>query len=158
MRSLKIALILMLVALSVGSFAHRAEATGPAQSDLAYRTYLPFVAVSTSAAKTHDTLTGIVWDDANGNGIQDPGENGLAGIAVALTATPLTNNDDPTSSMFAIRTDAQGAFQFKLYAGYSYTIQVLADAASYTPTTPTQRSFQTPTSFAPQFAFGLKPR
>ncbi|MFN8485119.1 MAG: SdrD B-like domain-containing protein [Anaerolineae bacterium] len=156
MRSLKIALILLIVALAVGALAHRAEATGPAQADLAFRTYLPLVTVSADALPPRDTLTGVVWQDADGNGSQEAGESGLAGVPVVLTAAPLSG--DPTSSQFAIRTDAHGAFQFKLYPGYRYAVQVMADAARYTPTTPTEYTFQTPTPAAPQFAFGLKPR
>ncbi|MFN8498006.1 MAG: SdrD B-like domain-containing protein [Anaerolineae bacterium] len=156
MRLVKIALILLLVALTVGTVAGRADATGPSQPDTPYHAYLPLVAVSAPLPQPRDTLTGVVWDDANGNGAQDAGESGLAGIPVALTATPLS--DDPTSSVFAIRTDAQGGFQFKLYPGYTYTLAVMADGARYTTTTPAQYTFQTPTPFAAQYAFGLKPR
>ena len=158
MRTLRIALILLLFSLAVGAFAHQAEATGPTQADLAHRTYLPLVSISADVPQPRDTVTGMVWNDANGNGVQDPGESALAGIPVALTATPIGSSVDPTSSQLALLTDAQGAYHFKVDPGYNYTVQVLADTSHYTATTPAQRTFQTPTTAPLIFAFGLKPR
>ena len=158
MLRLRTALILLLVAFAVGTFARQAETTSAAQPDLTYRAYLPLVAVSAEPSRARDSVTGIVWNDANGNGVQDAGETGLAGIPVALTATPLDSGAAPTSSLLAIRTDAQGAYHFKVFPGYSYTVQVMADTTRYTATTPTQQTFQTPTTSMLAFAFGLKPR
>jgi uncharacterized repeat protein (TIGR01451 family) len=49
-----------------------------------------------------------VWNDANGNGIQDAGETGLPGIAVVLTITY------PNASVVTLRTttDASGNYTF----------------------------------------------
>ena len=158
MLRLRTALILLLVALAVGTFARQAEATGPTQPGLTYRAYLPLVAVSATPPQARDMVMGIVWNDANGNGVQDPDESALAGIPVSLTATHLDSGADPTSSLLAIRTDAHGAYSFKVFPGYSYTVQVMADTTHYTATTPTQQTFQTPSTSALYFAFGLKPR
>ena len=43
-------------------------------------------------------VTGVVFNDANGNGVRDSGENGMAGVAVSNQDTVVT-------------TDASGAFR-----------------------------------------------
>ena len=46
-----------------------------------------------------------VWNDANANGVQDSGESGLAGVAVALAS-------DDGQQNFTTTTDASGAYSF----------------------------------------------
>jgi len=56
----------------------------------------------------------FVWHDANGNGLQDSGEPGIAGVPVALSGAASANTV----------TDANGAYLFTgLYAG-NYTVTV----------------------------------
>ncbi|CAN5674467.1 hypothetical protein BH09PLA1_BH09PLA1_11940 [soil metagenome] len=59
------------------------------------------------------TITGTVFDDANNDGVQDPGENGIAGVPVDLAVF----GGHPTAVNFAtanqnVVTDANGVFTF----------------------------------------------
>ncbi|MBV6523040.1 MAG: hypothetical protein MNPFHGCM_03207 [Gemmatimonadaceae bacterium] len=57
----------------------------------------------------------LVWDDADGNGIQDPGEAGIAGATVTLNG--------PGGTQVAT-TDATGAYSFTSLAGGTYSVTV----------------------------------
>jgi len=62
-----------------------------------------------------------VWDDLNGDGVQDPGEPGLPNLAVSLQG--------PTGTV-TINTDAAGHYYFgglATHAAYTLTINVPAD-------------------------------
>lgn len=63
------------------------------------------------------TIGDRVWEDRNGNGLQDSGEAGIAGVAVQLK--------DATGKVIAsTKTDAAGAYAFKAVAGtYSVAVQ-----------------------------------
>ncbi|MGC4033587.1 MAG: SdrD B-like domain-containing protein [Tepidisphaeraceae bacterium] len=77
------------------------------------------------------TASGVVYDDANGNGARDPGEKGLANVQV--TVTP------PSGPAQVLTTDAYGAWKATSHARGQYSISVaLPGGASYTtPTTTT---------------------
>ena len=62
-------------------------------------------------------LCGFVWQDTNGNGIQDAGEPPIANAVVTYTSP--TNPDGTT-----IGTDASGMFVFEALSGETYTISV----------------------------------
>ena len=64
---------------------------------------------------------GVVWDDVDGNGTRDPGDDGIAGVQIQLVA--------PDDSVAAVTTtDADGTFLFGgLAAGFAYTVRVGAD-------------------------------
>ena len=68
-----------------------------------------------------------VWLDANGNGLQDAGEVGLAGLQVRLTARGadgvLGTADDVIRTT---TTDASGAYRFDTLESGSYRVQVQA--------------------------------
>ncbi|MBN2117197.1 MAG: carboxypeptidase regulatory-like domain-containing protein [Anaerolineales bacterium] len=64
-----------------------------------------------------------VWADTNGNGVQDAGEAGIAGVTVTL----LDSFGNPVPNGTAT-TDASGNYFFKVEAG-AYTVQV--DAANF---------------------------
>lgn len=64
------------------------------------------------------TISGTVWDDVNGNGIQDGGELGLSGFTVTLMPA-----GDVTT------TDGAGNYQFYTETGVTYTVSV--DAGVY---------------------------
>lgn len=55
------------------------------------------------------TISGLVWDDRNGNAVQEPDENGLAGVTVFLDDN---NNGILDSGETVTATDADGAFAF----------------------------------------------
>ncbi|KQQ40375.1 hypothetical protein ASF61_06315 [Duganella sp. Leaf126] len=68
-------------------------------------------------------LGDLVWEDANGNGVQDAGEAGLAGVEVQLKAA----NGDLVATT---TTDASGNYHFDVTAGtYSVTVKAPAGYA-----------------------------
>jgi protocatechuate 3,4-dioxygenase beta subunit len=74
------------------------------------------------------SLGDFVWNDANGNGVQDAGEPGISGVVVTLTGT--------TGSGVAVNasttTNASGAYSFTNLAPGTYSV-----------------SFATPSGYAP---------
>ena len=67
------------------------------------------------------TITGIVFDDANGNGTQDSGEVGLAGVAIKLYRdnSAVAGSNDLVGET---STQHDGTFQFLSLATGSYTV------------------------------------
>ncbi len=86
----------------------------------------------------------FVWADTNGNGIQDAGEPGIAGVVLTLTGPtgqPVTDVDG--NPVTAVTTDGDGAYEFEglpvLPAGQHYTVTIDAAASAtalngYAPT------------------------
>ena len=75
------------------------------------------------------TVSGVVFDDMNGNGIQDSGESGIYGVAISLC--------DISGSFFlaGITTDGEGHYSFGgLRTGLYTLIETLPDG--YAGTTP----------------------
>jgi fimbrial isopeptide formation D2 family protein/uncharacterized repeat protein (TIGR01451 family) len=70
-----------------------------------------------------------VWIDANGNGIQDPGEAGLAGATVTLTGTDYLGN--PVN--LTTTTDSAGDYIFDGLNAGAYTVTV-TPPSGYTQT------------------------
>jgi len=70
------------------------------------------------------TIGNFVWDDLNGNGIQDPGEPGIAGVSVTLVRP----NADGTSQTYQTTTDASGHYTLSAppsgATGYTVTFQI----------------------------------
>jgi cyclophilin family peptidyl-prolyl cis-trans isomerase len=60
-------------------------------------------------AVTTGTITGLVFVDANANGVKDAGEVAVPGVAVNLTGTTSTG----TAANASVSTDAAGAFTFQ---------------------------------------------
>jgi serine-aspartate repeat-containing protein C/D/E len=54
------------------------------------------------------TITGTKFLDANGNGVRDAGETGLAGVTITRTSSI----NDPAGAQLSVVTDAQGNFTF----------------------------------------------
>ena len=77
-----------------------------------------------SACTSH--IGDFVWVDLNGNGIQDAGEPGIAGVPLTLTAA----DGSPTQST---TTSASGAYGFDAACGGTFTLNV-ATPAGYAPT------------------------
>src|SRR5205807_652189 len=76
------------------------------------------------------TIGDLVWQDTNGNGIQDSGEPGIAGVTVKLY--------QGSTLLGTTTTSVNGAYQFSCLAPGSYTVQVdttSAALAGYVPTT-----------------------
>ena len=63
-------------------------------------------------------LRGVVYFDANSNGVIDPGEPGLPGVTITLTGV----NDLGQSINVATTTDANGAYAFGLLRPGTYAI------------------------------------
>ncbi|MEP7345470.1 MAG: SdrD B-like domain-containing protein, partial [Gemmatimonadaceae bacterium] len=69
------------------------------------------------------TIGNFVWDDLNGNGVQDAGEPGLSGVSVVLSGSASANTT----------TDGSGAYAFNNLFSGSYTLTV-ATPSGYSPT------------------------
>jgi uncharacterized repeat protein (TIGR01451 family) len=67
-----------------------------------------------------------VYRDWNGNGVQDPGEEGLPGAVVQLTP--------PSGPVITVTTNASGTYLFNGLVAGNYTVTVISGAAGYTPT------------------------
>ncbi|MEJ2746882.1 MAG: SdrD B-like domain-containing protein, partial [Anaerolineae bacterium] len=65
-------------------------------------------------------IFGTVWEDNDGDGAQESGENGLAGVTVELQDGVCT----PGATCPTTTTDADGNYQFEASGG-SYTIAIL---------------------------------
>ena len=63
---------------------------------------------------------GIVFDDANGNGTKDTGENGIAGVTVRLTGTSALTGTAITAK--TVTTDSTGAYVFTNLNPGTYSI------------------------------------
>ncbi len=65
-----------------------------------------------------------VWSDVNGNGIQDGGETGVAGVTVSLldgSGNPY--NNPATGKPYVVQTDANGNYAFVGLPNASYTVK-----------------------------------
>ena len=63
------------------------------------------------------TISGRVFDDANGNGIQDTGEDPLVGVSISITEQ---GDQNPLESK---TTDDLGAYSFSVAANKSYIVK-----------------------------------
>lgn len=73
-------------------------------------------------------LGDFVWHDSNADGIQNPGEPGIAEATVTI--------DGPNGFKASTKTDANGAYQFPNLAAGAYTMCV-ATPSGYTDASPT---------------------
>ncbi|MEI7688156.1 MAG: SdrD B-like domain-containing protein, partial [Planctomycetota bacterium] len=69
--------------------------------------------------ETLGEISGTVFVDFNNDGIQDPGEPGIAGVAVSIFGTNVLGGDIPPS---IILTDANGNYRFTGLQAGSYTL------------------------------------
>ena len=72
---------------------------------------------------TKATIGDFVWDDTNGNGIQDAGEKGISGVSVKLLDS--TGKVSQTAT-----TDCNGKYSFSVDPG-SYKVQVITPSSYY---------------------------
>ncbi|HEY0780588.1 MAG TPA: SdrD B-like domain-containing protein, partial [Gemmatirosa sp.] len=82
------------------------------------------VTITLVAAEAPVTIGDFVWRDANGNGVQDAGEPGLAGVTLTLTGTDAAGRAVTDHAT----TDASGRYLFTEAAG-TYTVAV--DGANF---------------------------
>ncbi|MBX7106576.1 MAG: immunoglobulin domain-containing protein, partial [Gemmataceae bacterium] len=71
-------------------------------------------------------ISGVVFNDLNGSGVQDAGENGIAGVDVRLAG-----EDGQRTRV----TDANGAYSFDAVTPGAYTVEEI-DPLNYVSTTP----------------------
>ena len=88
-------------------------------------TVAPAAAIDNVDAGMFDpsTIDGFVWDDTNGNGIQDGGELGIASVTVNLL------DSTGTTTISTTTTDAAGLYTFDRLPGGDYIVEVILPAA-----------------------------
>ncbi|GLZ37073.1 SdrD B-like domain-containing protein [Actinokineospora sp. NBRC 105648] len=69
-------------------------------------------------AEKRGSLAGVVFDDTNDNGTQDPGEPGISGVSVTLSGADVTGAPVNTT----VTSGANGAYTFPTLIGGTYTI------------------------------------
>ncbi|MFN8488963.1 MAG: SdrD B-like domain-containing protein [Caldilineaceae bacterium] len=74
-----------------------------------------------------------VWKDLNGNGVQDPGEPGIANVTVALQS--------PTHTV-TTNTDANGLYYFSVSPNTAYTLTINPSQAALSGLSLTQANMQ----------------
>jgi serine-aspartate repeat-containing protein C/D/E len=82
------------------------------------------------------SLGDFIWEDLNGNGIQDGGEPGIAGVTVKLfTCDDQGNCGNPNNLTATATTDSDGRYLFPdLIPGVSYCVQFVKPAGyEFTP-------------------------
>ncbi len=67
------------------------------------------------------SLGNLIWDDSNGNGIQDAGESGKAGVTVQLFRSDGT-------AVASTSSDASGAYEFSSLPGDDYYMKLIPPA------------------------------
>lgn len=95
-------------------------ASAPSSSYLLYS--LVEAGIAQVAAPATSTITAVVFSDTNGDGIQDNGETGVAGVTVNLL-------NSSGAVIATTTTNAQGSYTFTETTG-SYTVQVVPPSGS----------------------------
>jgi hypothetical protein len=92
-----------------------------------------------SSGQTNPPCTGsigdLVWKDRDADGVRDPGEGGLAGVALTLSQAG--------APIASTTTDGLGQYLFSPLCAGDYTVTV-ARLQGLTPTTPTSTSVTLP--------------
>jgi len=79
------------------------------------------------------TISGIKFNDLNGNGVRDAGEPGLAGVTITRTGSI----NDPVGAPLTVVTDASGAFSFTVpFGNFTLSETVPAGFAQTAPAPP----------------------
>ena len=103
--------------------------TPPSTTENPTPTPIPVTPSNPVDTKVLDAVVGdFVWNDRNGNGVQDAGEPGIGGVRVILSRT-LANGSVVT---YETMTNAQGAYTFSVppsgATGYTVTFEAPAGA------------------------------
>jgi protocatechuate 3,4-dioxygenase beta subunit len=88
-------------------------------------------------------VRGVVFDDRNGNGVQDGGDPGVSGVSVTL------------AGVGTVTTDAAGAYDFTAVEPGPYTLAI-ALPAGYNAVTPLARAIDLPAGGSAQVDFALQ--
>ncbi len=82
------------------------------------------------------SLGDFVWNDVNGNGVQDAGETGVQNVTVTLYDGAGIQVDDPNTpavDTYVVQTDASGAYSFtNLVPGDYYVVFTLPSGYIFT--------------------------
>jgi hypothetical protein len=91
----------------------------------------------------NSSLTGLVWEDADADGVRDPGEKGLAGVIVEVTWV-----GPGGTAIFTMTTGTDGTWALSGIPAGDYTAAVRLDTVppGYGPSTPVTVSVSVPTS------------
>ena len=92
------------------------------------------------------TVSGVVFNDLDGNGVQDPGENGIGGVTVTL-------KDSGGNPVGTTTTVGNGGYLFTNVAAGPYTV-VETDPSGYVSTTPNTVSVTVPAGGSAVADFG----
>ncbi len=90
------------------------------------------------------TVTGIVYEDIDGNGVRDPGEPGIGGVQVKLVGE---------TGQRTTATSGDGAFLFAAVTPGSYTVEEI-DPVGYSSSTPNLRAVSVASAGAASASFG----
>ena len=93
------------------------------------------------------TVSGVAFEDTNGNGARDPGEAGITNIAIDVTG----------SEEVRVYTDETGTFHFLAEEGASYTVTTAAPDCYTRSTSPATYSFTYAMASPPDVRFGFQP-
>ncbi|NPA90164.1 MAG: DUF11 domain-containing protein, partial [Chloroflexi bacterium] len=94
-------------------------------------------------------VEGVVFDDTNGNGVQDEGEQGIGGASVCLY------EKGSTTPVKCVTTDDNGYYQFPMLPPGEYQVQLTSWPRGYEPTTPVQVDVVAPAGGVGKVDFGL---
>ncbi len=97
-----------------------------------YSDTVPTVQASAAITTVMASIGDRVWEDTDGNGVQDSGEIGLPGVLISLTL--------PGGAVITTTTDVSGTYHFNsLHSGnYTVTVDSSTLSAYYVPTTGNQ--------------------
>jgi hypothetical protein len=107
------------------------------------------LALTAGDTTPRSSVAGVVWNDLNGNGLQDPGEQGVAGAVVeAFRSLDAVADNGDEVSWTKTSTDAAGNYRLDgLMSGVNYDL-VFRPPVGYTFTTPDAGSDDTQDSDA----------
>ncbi|WP_416445410.1 SdrD B-like domain-containing protein [Leucobacter sp. HNU] len=102
------------------------RASSPSASDSLLASEAPAVSVRRAAGQIGDR----VWLDTNRNGLQDPGEPGVAGVTVELRDSAGNTVRDASNAPIRTTTDADGNYRFTVPLG-TWSVAFLSVPAGY---------------------------
>ncbi len=97
------------------------------------------------------TITGTKFLDANGNGVRDAGETGLAGVTITRTSSI----NDTAASQLSVVTDAQGNFTFANVPFGTFTLSETVPAGFTQTAPPVPGTSQAVINFAQRSVSGV---